>query len=325
MSTGGYIRAMLALNADSPKNLDFFVRSQNLIPGANWNLHVTDTGISFDRKYRDTVEQQEFISFSDLEAKEFSQVQVVSIERRVETREVVYEGNESVTLDRLVPVLDNGIPRVSSQTIPLPHVTGTRTIRIIDGFPVSHSDMIKLSKASEPESICTGDQSFGEAVSMQKRMFYETLEHKEAFAKQISTLAKQISPKLEEAIILMESWSRVQKPLQADKIAKILSDPIVQSGFSQYSDLIYETRDLGRRIGLKTKRFLMEMTNPEVAQALAELEKVTKALFRKQRESTYDKRLFEVLRITPKTPNAAFADVERQTLRAIAQLCISLQ
>jgi hypothetical protein len=53
-------------------------------------------------------------------------------------------------------------------------------VRIVSCF-LSHDDFLSLLLASEPEVLTTGDQSTTEALMACKRLFYQTLLHKEGF------------------------------------------------------------------------------------------------------------------------------------------------
>lgn len=63
------------------------------------------------------------------------------------------------------------------ESISVPGAKGEKRITLIYGR-VSHQDFCILLKASEKETIVTGDQSLSEAISVKKRFFYETLDHK---------------------------------------------------------------------------------------------------------------------------------------------------
>jgi hypothetical protein len=63
---------------------------------------------------------------------------------------------------------------------------GEKTLTIFTGS-INHVDFKHLLKASEKETVVTGDQSLSEAISLNKVFMYEALNHKHKFANDIQT------------------------------------------------------------------------------------------------------------------------------------------
>jgi len=70
--------------------------------------------------------------------------------------------------------------------------SGTRILTLITG-QFSHNEFLYLMSISEPEVICTGDQSVGEALMMGKKIYYQTHGHKSLFSRALAELINDIA------------------------------------------------------------------------------------------------------------------------------------
>jgi hypothetical protein len=85
---------------------------------------------------------------------------------------------------------------VKNETIALSYPEGcelgNRQLILIAGS-LSHPDFINCLKASEDEVMGTGDQSLSEELVLGKKIYYQTLFHKEAFAQSLNDMIRVIT------------------------------------------------------------------------------------------------------------------------------------
>ncbi|MBA3239110.1 MAG: hypothetical protein H0T62_12280 [Parachlamydiaceae bacterium] len=147
-----------------------------------------------------------------------------------------------------------------------------KTLRIIDYFPLPHEDIMKLMEFSESETLITGNQSFGEAVSASKTFFYEKLPNDNTFGEQISNLAGRIDPQFKS---IVESMQGYEGQMDHEKIATAFKDPHTRQLFQAYGATVQNEFDLSKRLQLKVKRTLVSNDSPLIKK---ELEKVNKVI-----------------------------------------------
>lgn len=74
-----------------------------------------------------------------------------------------------------------------------PHSPNDRVMSLICVEKLNHDLIIALEKASEPETLATGDHSIVEALSLGKIPIYEMLPHKHAFVQDLIKIASKIN------------------------------------------------------------------------------------------------------------------------------------
>ncbi|WP_143406405.1 hypothetical protein [Estrella lausannensis] len=276
--SAGFMKSIIKMNDDDKKDIDFFMRTENHIPGANWNLNVDNQGLHFMDNFGGKGREVDDISFNLLKENGISKVEVIKVKREIQTIEVENPDGTKSKVTRLVPVKnDDGTFKLEgsiSHDVPGAPSDG-KTLRIIDCFPIPHSDVMKLVEHSEPETLITGNQSFGEAVSASKSFFYEQLPNDISLGQQMSGLAGTIDPQFQQ---VMEKMQCFEGKMDYESIASALKDPSTRANFREYGAKVQEEFDLGKRLELKVKRGLISHTTPLVKKELEKIEETTSKL-----------------------------------------------
>jgi hypothetical protein len=138
--------------------------------------------------------------------------------------------------------------------------------------------MMTLMRASEPQCLVTGDQSLGEATSMNKLPFYEVLPHKKKFAAQMVSLAGQINPTLQNTLKGMQIGD---DPCNVEAVAQLLQNTSLGSLFAEYRAKIQEDFDLAERLATKLKREAWSQVSPSIRECLTSVQELERDIQRK--------------------------------------------
>jgi hypothetical protein len=124
---------------------------------------------------------------------------------------------------------------------------GTRTLRLIDPFGLSPEDYNHLLVASGDLTMATGDQSFSQAVSANKIVFYEQYQHKVPLFNSWLKIAREgVNPNaalvrfLETYIVAVSGTGNPRDRRNASPVAlrDMLNSPDLRGQFSQMNQLI---------------------------------------------------------------------------------------
>lgn len=151
--------------------------------------------------------------------------------------------------------IDDGFTRISfynaetseEETL---HDTGTpgKTYRVIYTPSISHQSMMACLALSGPLFGATGDQSFGEAVSANKIIVYETLTHKQQLIEDYDRSIEAKSdndPAVCETLHLLRS---AKDDSQYQRLGELLRDPATQSKIIAANQAVLASNDLAEAI-----------------------------------------------------------------------------
>jgi len=288
-ATPKFIEAIIKLNMDNDKNIDFFVRTENYIVDKGWGITLNG-GLSYLQFKEGPTEEgrtevipvdrsDPVISYDIFRECGVSQVDLIRFERVRLKERVVLSGRTVETKRRFEQICDEGKgPRIRQESFTIENPRGNKRIRILDFFPLEHSDMLTMWKGSEAECLSTGDQSFGEAVSLNKRPFYEMLAHKQDFSRQIQELASRIDDPLAAVMKKMQIDGR--RETEYNGVDALLSSvPDLHERFLAYRKTIFENFNLGRRFSSKINRALWTQ-NPSTLRHLGRINQIVDELSR---------------------------------------------
>jgi hypothetical protein len=123
-----------------------------------------------------------------------------------------------------------------------------KTYRVIYTAGMSHASMIACTALSGPLIGATGDQSFGEALSSNKIMVYECLEHKKELLESYdAAMVREAGG--DEIIKEVLSLLRTAKDdSQYARLGELLIDPAIQAKLIALNKAVVEKSDLSAKI-----------------------------------------------------------------------------
>jgi len=151
-----------------------------------------------------------------------------------------------------------------------------KTLRIINPYPISHKDMKNIGRISDFFSGMTGDQSWSEAVSSNKFLFYEVVPFKEYFLPQYRDLARQIDSKGEGLIPLLDTIEKIKEIIGEkewdarildqvlNRLTELFRNPLIAKQVKELNLLIYQKYNAYPRIIAKIRRILAHSVQPEL-------------------------------------------------------------
>lgn len=129
-----------------------------------------------------------------------------------------------------------------------------KKVKVIVG-KVPYRDVKLLLRASEKESLATGDQSLSEAISAGKHFYYETLDHKKNLKNELLNIASQFSSKF--CTLLQKTDGKMPRgdvgrranPLKYKQLGKLFykarTQPEIKASWQGFNDYICNERAFG--------------------------------------------------------------------------------
>ncbi|MCH9612474.1 MAG: hypothetical protein S4CHLAM102_09640 [Chlamydiia bacterium] len=180
-----------------------------------------------------------------------------------------------VNLDRLLPVLEDhldefwasGIGRIELYTrVGKSVIEGNKgkVWRIFELDKLPADTFRALRSKCEGPIACTGNMSFSESIAQEELFFYDALCHTCPFIQNYIDCAKGAFPDNRELHEYLEYFLEPDPPVET--LAQYFVSPTLKESFKALSQLIKQNYNFSERIPLITKRALLHVQNPELAE-----------------------------------------------------------
>jgi hypothetical protein len=140
-----------------------------------------------------------------------------------------------------------------------------KTLRLITRFPLPHEDMRRLLLASAPETMVSGDQSFSDAVSADKRvLIIEPVYCQTYHLDSVLALAKRHAP---DAHTVLELGMRYRRAAgDHERLVQALGETSLPAQYAEFNAHIHTQHNANAALIALIKRALWTAIKPELAE-----------------------------------------------------------
>jgi len=259
----GFIKSIVEISSIEHGDLDFFVKTENMIGETHWRMHRTSKGLAFLEGDEPVVT----IPLDFFAEHGIGEVEIVKFKRQGDEKSISTPIGERRSCS-LTSVGGEG-DRYAEQRMVwhTPQNIPRKKIRILDGFPLPHSEIMKFLKGSEQQSLCTGSQGYADALSVGKQIFYEITPRTKQFSDEIASLARS----QHEFFGLLTRCMLLGDSVQHEQIAEELPREGVEAQFALYRRLVYQRFSLANRLANRVRRVLWGLQSRPLNKALKEV------------------------------------------------------